>query len=192
MSKVFVSNIHVDVNEKQLNELFSTIGKVTSVKILKDNNNEGISRGFGFVEFTSRDDATAAIKNLNGRELGGRNLAVSHDRSAEIQNINAPSERAANIARNEERSKFGPPLGFFRAQPLDLGIRRKKKADPFEEDPTQKIDFKDAKTLIRFMSDRGRIMPRRMTGLNAYNQRKIAIAIKRAQHLGLLPITNAN
>lgn len=192
MSKVFVSNIHVDVNEKQLHELFSTVAEVISVKILKDNSNEGISRGFGFVEFGNREEAKLAIKNLNGKELGGKNLAVSHDRSAEIQNMNAPSERAANIARNEERSKFGPPLGFFRAQPLDLGIRRKKKADPFEEDPSQKIDFKDSKMLIRYMSDRGRILPRRMTGLNAYNQRKIAQAIKRAQHLGLLPITNAN
>lgn len=191
MSKVFVSNINTEVNEDQLKELFTTVAPVVSVRILKDSNKEGASRGFGFVEFSSKDECEKAIETLKGKEFHGKNLAVSHDRSAEVQTINAPSERAANIARNEERSKNAAPLGFFRAQPLDLGIRKKKKSDPFELDENLELDFKDAKLLERFISDRGRILPRRMTGLTAYNQRRVAKAVKRAQHLGLLPITNA-
>ncbi|MCB0325247.1 MAG: 30S ribosomal protein S18 [Bdellovibrionales bacterium] len=77
--------------------------------------------------------------------------------------------------------------GYFRAQPLDLGFRRRKKVDPFVEDTTMHIDYKDAKLLSRFMSERGRVLPRRMTGLNAANQRQISRAIKRAQHLAILP-----
>ncbi|HQH26389.1 MAG TPA: 30S ribosomal protein S18 [Oligoflexia bacterium] len=77
-------------------------------------------------------------------------------------------------------------MGYFRAQPLDLGVRRRKKLDPFLEDTSLSIDYKDAKLLSRFMSERGRILPRRMTGLTAANQRRIARAIKRAQNIGLL------
>lgn len=83
------------------------------------------------------------------------------------------------------------PVGYFRAQPLDLGIRRRRKLDPFVEDETLNIDYKNAKLLSRFMSERGRILPRRMTGLTSANQRHVARAIKRAQHLALLPYTKA-
>jgi small subunit ribosomal protein S18 len=49
------------------------------------------------------------------------------------------------------------------------------------------IDHKDVKTLERFVSDRGKIMPRRMTGTSAHFQRLLTTAIKRARHLALLP-----
>ena len=80
-------------------------------------------------------------------------------------------------------------MGYFRAQPLDLGYRRKRKVDPFIEDKTLVIDYKDSKLLSRFVSERGRILPRRMTGLTAHHQRMITRAIKRAQHIAILPIT---
>ena len=57
------------------------------------------------------------------------------------------------------------------------------------EDPTKTVDYKDTAMLTRFLSERGRILSRRLTGLSAYNQRKVSKAIKRAQHLGLLPST---
>ncbi|MDD2943368.1 MAG: 30S ribosomal protein S18 [bacterium] len=78
-------------------------------------------------------------------------------------------------------------MGYFRAQPLDLGIRKKRKLDPFVEDSSIKIDYKNPKVLSRFMSERGRILPRRMTGLSSANQRRVTKAIKRAQHIALLP-----
>lgn len=49
------------------------------------------------------------------------------------------------------------------------------------------IDYKDVKTLQRFITDRGKIMPRRMTGTSAKFQRMVTRAIKRARHLALLP-----
>ncbi|HMO16978.1 MAG TPA: 30S ribosomal protein S18 [Oligoflexia bacterium] len=78
-------------------------------------------------------------------------------------------------------------MGFFRAQPLDLGIKKKQKTDPFSDDSESVIDYKDAKTLSRFMSERGRILPRRMTGLTSHHQRVVTKAIKRARNLGILP-----
>lgn len=51
------------------------------------------------------------------------------------------------------------------------------------------IDYKDIATLRRYISDRGKIEPRRRTGTCARHQRALAIAIKRARHLALLPFT---
>lgn len=57
----------------------------------------------------------------------------------------------------------------------------------FCEDPNIKIDYKDIRLLKDFISERGKILPQRMTGNCAYHQRKIAKAIKRARVVALLP-----
>ena len=49
------------------------------------------------------------------------------------------------------------------------------------------IDYKDTETLYRFITERGKILPRRITGVSASHQRKLALAIKRARHMALLP-----
>ncbi|HLD94505.1 MAG TPA: 30S ribosomal protein S18 [Anaerolineales bacterium] len=67
---------------------------------------------------------------------------------------------------------------------------RKPKVDPFEADKTLKIDYKDVDLLKRFLTPEGKIRPRRQTGVNARNQRKLARAIKRARHLALLSYTD--
>jgi small subunit ribosomal protein S18 len=54
---------------------------------------------------------------------------------------------------------------------------------------TQGIDYKDVATLRRFVSERGKIKGRRKSGTCARHQRRLAVAIKRARHLALLPIT---
>ena len=51
----------------------------------------------------------------------------------------------------------------------------------------RKVDFKDVDLLKRFISERGKILPRRVTGTSAKNQRKLTVAIKRARVMGLLP-----
>lgn len=51
-------------------------------------------------------------------------------------------------------------------------------------------DYKDPARLKRFLTERGKVLPRRMTGLSAKQQRQLAIAIKRARHLALLPYVN--
>jgi small subunit ribosomal protein S18 len=51
------------------------------------------------------------------------------------------------------------------------------------------IDYKDVAELRKYISDRGKILPRRMTGTCAFHQRELTTAIKRARHLALLPYT---
>lgn len=60
---------------------------------------------------------------------------------------------------------------------------------PFCVDKTSVIDYKDAGKLRRFISERGKIEPRRRSGACARHQRALALAIKRARHLALLPFT---
>jgi len=69
---------------------------------------------------------------------------------------------------------------------------RKPKVDPFEADKTLKIDYKDVELLKRFLTPEGKIRPRRQTGVNARNQRKLARAIKRARHLALISYTDVS
>ena len=52
-----------------------------------------------------------------------------------------------------------------------------------------KIDYKDVDLLKRFVSDRGKILPRRVTGTSAKYQRELTVAIKRARHMALLPFS---
>lgn len=67
--------------------------------------------------------------------------------------------------------------------------RRRRKEDYFVVNESVP-NYKDVDTLQRFMTDRAKIRPRRQTGLNAKNQRKLAREIKRARHLALLPYTD--
>ncbi len=53
--------------------------------------------------------------------------------------------------------------------------------------PSQTFDYKDIKTLKRYLSDNAKIVPRRRTGLSAKEQRRVTVAVKRARHLALLP-----
>lgn len=69
-----------------------------------------------------------------------------------------------------------------------LFVRRK--VDRFDSDPTLTIDYKDAKLLRTFLTERGKIIPRRITGNSAKHQRELTLAIKRARHLALLPFTS--
>jgi len=65
--------------------------------------------------------------------------------------------------------------------------RRAVRRCVFCAEKVEKVDYKDANTLSRFLSERGKIRPRRQTGLCARHQRQLARAIKRARHLALLP-----
>ena len=67
------------------------------------------------------------------------------------------------------------------------GFRRRKKVCYFTQNKVTSIDFKDVELLKRFITERGKILPRRVTGTTAKWQRPLAIAIKRARHMALLP-----
>jgi len=183
MAKVFVGNFSFSVNDEQLKEFFSKAGTVVSAKVMTEGHG-GRSRGFGFVDFQTAEDAQKAIAELDGNVWEGRVLKVSEDRSTR-----RPFEsRGRQGGDGEDSGPRQPPIGYFRAQPLELSLRKRKKADPFTEDKTLIIDYKEPRLLSRFVSERGRILPRRMTGLSAQNQRLITKAIKRAQHLALMPV----
>ncbi len=64
---------------------------------------------------------------------------------------------------------------------------RRRKSCPFSGPNAQKIDFKDVRTLQRFISERGKIVPSRITAVSAKKQHDLARAIKRARYLALLP-----
>ena len=67
--------------------------------------------------------------------------------------------------------------------------RRRKKVCSFCVDKVEHIDFKDTAKLRRYLSERGKILPRRKTGTCAAHQRQLTEAIKRARHIALLPYT---
>jgi len=67
----------------------------------------------------------------------------------------------------------------------------KHKVCRFCADPSLKIDYKEPKTLAVFTSERGKIIPRRISGNCAKHQRILAVAIKRARNIALLPFTTA-
>lgn len=64
---------------------------------------------------------------------------------------------------------------------------RKRKRCPFTAAGIKEVDYKDVNTLNHFITDRGKILPRRITGVSAHHQRSLVTAIKRARHMALLP-----
>ena len=70
------------------------------------------------------------------------------------------------------------------------GKRAKRKVCSFCVDKIEHIDYKDAPRLRRYLSERGKILPRRITGTCAKHQRQLTEAIKRARHIALLPFVN--
>ena len=70
-----------------------------------------------------------------------------------------------------------------------MAFFQKKKWAPLEPD-LKEIDFKDIRFLSRYVTDRGRILPRKITGLSCQQQRMITRAVKRARQMSLLPFIN--
>ena len=88
------------------------------------------------------------------------------------------------MARNNQRGGTAP-----RRAPKDLGRRVKKKPCALCRDKVEWVDYKDVPMLRKYMSDRGKIRSRRVTGNCAQHQRELAQAIKTARELVLLPYT---
>ncbi|MBI4031466.1 MAG: 30S ribosomal protein S18 [Proteobacteria bacterium] len=74
-----------------------------------------------------------------------------------------------------------------RSGPKRGGFFRRRKSCPFSGPKGRTIDWKDIKTLGRFVSERGKIMPSRLTSVSAGKQRLLAQAIKRARYMALMP-----
>ena len=83
------------------------------------------------------------------------------------------------MERNEREFKGGRPVR-----------RSRKKVCSFCMEKAETIDYKDTAKLRKYLSERGKIVPRRVTGTCAQHPRHLTTAIKRARHVALLPYTN--
>jgi RNA recognition motif-containing protein len=81
-TKLFVGSLSWNVKDDELKEFFSEIGEVVSATVITDRES-GRSKGFGFVEMSSEDEAKAAIDKLNGKDLDGRPVTVNEARPRE-------------------------------------------------------------------------------------------------------------
>src|SRR5438067_885356 len=80
--KLYVGNLSFQTSSADLEALFATAGTVASANVVEDRDT-GRSRGFGFVEMSSREEGEAAIQQFNGKEFNGRNLTVNEARPRE-------------------------------------------------------------------------------------------------------------
>lgn len=78
-TKLFVGSLAYAVTDDQLQDFFAAAGNVVSAKVIVDRDTNR-SKGFGFVEMGSEEEAKAAVDQLNGKELEGREIAVSEAR----------------------------------------------------------------------------------------------------------------
>lgn len=178
-NKLFISNIDFEIDAVKLREIFSEVGTVVSLTLVTDKES-GKSRGYAFLEMASEEEAQKAIEGLDRKAHNGRPMSVAwdHGKQSEGESRGGSGDDAA---RSEQSL---PPMP--RVMPL---VKKTRKLDPFLQDPNLVADYKSSTFLQQYLSERGRILPRRLTGLSAYHQRKVAKAIKRSQNLGLLPFT---
>jgi cold-inducible RNA-binding protein len=80
--KLYVGNLAFQTSSSDLQDLFSQHGTVESASVVEDRDT-GRSRGFGFVEMSSKEEGEAAIQQLNGKEVGGRALTVNEAKPRE-------------------------------------------------------------------------------------------------------------
>ncbi|MEK7855809.1 MAG: RNA-binding protein, partial [Acidobacteriota bacterium] len=80
--KLYVGNLSFNTSSQDLNEIFGAIGTVESTNIIEDRET-GRSRGFGFVEMSSKEEGENAIAQLNGKEVDGRELKVNEAKPQE-------------------------------------------------------------------------------------------------------------
>jgi len=81
-NKLYVGNLAYSVNDESLQTAFGQFGTVASAKVMMDRDS-GRSKGFGFVEMSTPDEAQAAIRGLNGKSIEGRGIVVNEARPKE-------------------------------------------------------------------------------------------------------------
>jgi len=80
--KLYVGNLAFQTSSEELQTLFAQAGTVESVSLIEDRET-GRSRGFGFVEMSTKEEGAAAIQQFNGKDLGGRALNVNEAKPRE-------------------------------------------------------------------------------------------------------------
>ena len=90
--KLFIRNLAFSTTESELESLFATVGTVESTSIVSDRNT-GRPRGFGFVEMSSPTEASKAMSELNGRDVGGRQINVAEAKQRESRSSGGDAPR---------------------------------------------------------------------------------------------------
>ena len=83
--KIYVGNLPYAENDQTIEAIFAEFGTVESSRVITDRDT-GRSKGFGFVEMSTEEEALEAIEQLNGKEVGGRNLKVNEAKPQERNN----------------------------------------------------------------------------------------------------------
>ena len=83
--KLYVGNLAFQTSSEELQTLFAQAGTVESVSLIEDRET-GRSRGFGFIEMSTKEEGAAAISQFNGKEMGGRALTVNEAKPRENRN----------------------------------------------------------------------------------------------------------
>jgi cold-inducible RNA-binding protein len=123
-NKIYVGNLPFSATSESLNELFAQFGTVDSAKIVMDRDT-GRSKGFGFVEMSSGDEAAAAIEKLNGTDMGGRSLVVNEARPMEPRSGGFGGNRGGDRGGDRGgRGGFGGGRGGDRGDRGDRGGNR--------------------------------------------------------------------
>lgn len=99
---IYAGNLSYELTDEELREAFEEFGTVTSATILQDRET-GRSRGFGFVEMASDDEARAAIAALDGKDVGGRALRVNEARPREQRSSGGGGYRGGGGDRGPRR-----------------------------------------------------------------------------------------
>src|SRR2546427_11694985 len=84
-TKLYVGNLAFQTTSEELQTMFAQAGTVESVSLIEDREN-GRSRGFGFIEMSTKEEGAAAISQFNGKEVGGRDLTVNEAKPRENRN----------------------------------------------------------------------------------------------------------
>jgi RNA recognition motif-containing protein len=117
--KLFVGNLSFDLKDEDLKAAFAQFGEIKEASIIINKFN-GRSKGFGFVTFASEADAQKAVAEMNGKELGGRQLTVSEAKPFD------PSAERPRRSFGGDRGGRGGGFGGGRSFGGDRGGRRER------------------------------------------------------------------
>lgn len=101
-NKLYVGNLAYSMNDQSLQQRFGEFGTVLSAKVMMDRDS-GRSKGFGFVEMGTSDEAQAAIRGLNGKQVEGRDMVVNEAR---------PKESGGGFGGGQRRDSGGGGGGY--------------------------------------------------------------------------------
>jgi cold-inducible RNA-binding protein len=107
-TKLYVGNLSFQTTSQELQQLFGQAGTVQSASVVEDRDT-GRSRGFAFVEMSSEEEATSAIEQFNGKEVGGRALKVNEAKPRE--------NRGGGRGFSNDRGGYGDSNGGRRSEP---------------------------------------------------------------------------